>query len=356
MYSIALNTYTQTIVVPFPPWYVNTHITICIEPPPDINKNNLANNNGILLHHLTQNYKDTLYIYTDGSKVTSPKRSTAAAYYVWQSSQVASWKLPDDSTILTAELYAIQQAIKYAIKTKMDVIILTDSRTGLTMIRGYREIKHYRGIINDIISLSNTLRDLDIKLTLQWIPGHSNISGNEMADKIAHATHNFEKTIDKPYELEEVTSKIKDVLGNHHAEKWHIRARISRYGQLFNTFFTTDCVTSCNRKIDKLLIRLRTGHIGLNEHLFKLKLSTTQFCPNCTTQLPENVEHFLLHCPSFLSARDTLHQALLLHSINTFDLNTLLGGGNYSKFQQLCIRRNLFKYILKTRQLNRLLH
>jgi len=59
-----------------------------------------------------------------------------------------------------------------------------------------------------------------------------------------------------------------------------------------------------------ILFQLRTGHIGLNHHLFcihKLKLLS---CPHCRGIIVQTVKHFLLDCPYYRKERHTLQHKL----------------------------------------------
>ncbi|KAI6118268.1 hypothetical protein F5141DRAFT_1000048, partial [Pisolithus sp. B1] len=52
-------------------------------------------------------------------------------------------------------------------------------------------------------------------------------------------------------------------------------------------------------------VRLRTGHIGLNKHLFRIKKVDS---PACRCGFPqESVGHYLTVCPLYNRARHNLH-------------------------------------------------
>jgi hypothetical protein len=53
-----------------------------------------------------------------------------------------------------------------------------------------------------------------------------------------------------------------------------------------------------------ILTQLRTGHIGLNAHLFRFHLAPSPDCALCF--VPETVSHFLLACPLYHRARRAL--------------------------------------------------
>ncbi|EIN10251.1 hypothetical protein PUNSTDRAFT_27365, partial [Punctularia strigosozonata HHB-11173 SS5] len=57
------------------------------------------------------------------------------------------------------------------------------------------------------------------------------------------------------------------------------------------------------------LIQLRSGHIGLNKHLHRIKKSPMPICPHCRTY-PETVSHFLTQCSEYREPRRKLRAEL----------------------------------------------
>jgi hypothetical protein len=68
-------------------------------------------------------------------------------------------------------------------------------------------------------------------------------------------------------------------------------------------------------------MQLRTGHIGLNQHLFRICKAESPSCPHCQGITVETVKHYLLDCPFYRKERHTL-QSKLCH--NTHSLSFLL--------------------------------
>lgn len=69
-----------------------------------------------------------------------------------------------------------------------------------------------------------------------------------------------------------------------------------------------------------LLVQLRSGHIPLNRHLFRLGKVDTARCPTCGTE-DETVLHYLLRCPTWRRARAPLRRAF---SPSNLQMRTLL--------------------------------
>ena len=65
----------------------------------------------------------------------------------------------------------------------MNIVIFTDSMSTLKAL--FNLEFSYPGIESLALTVNNLLTSYDVQLTLQWIPGHCDLSGNEKADKLA---------------------------------------------------------------------------------------------------------------------------------------------------------------------------
>ena len=120
-------------------------------------------------------YSNAMKIYTDGS-VNKEKVGIG----IYNEGFQTSTRLPDNLSIFTAEAYAILEAITQGLKQKRkDIIILTDSMSCL------KAIKSMSGNHPIITRISNMLYYSRRKIVLCWIPSHTGITGNDLADKRA---------------------------------------------------------------------------------------------------------------------------------------------------------------------------
>ena len=76
-------------------------------------------------------------------------------------------------------------------------------------------------MIEDILNILKEIKN-NVKIGLKWIKGHSNIKGNDMADKLARKA--IKLTIPKiilPITLEEIKIKARDISLKNWQSRWN---------------------------------------------------------------------------------------------------------------------------------------
>ena len=125
--------------------------------------------------------KDYEPIYTDGSR----KDDKAAAAAV-KGEHIYTERLPDRSSIFSAELHAVFLAMDH-IETsrKRKFVIFSDSMSCLQAISG----KDWKNpLVQKVLErLHNLQKELSKSVIFCWIPSHVGIKGNEAADTAAKA-------------------------------------------------------------------------------------------------------------------------------------------------------------------------
>ena len=69
-------------------------------------------------------------------------------------------------------------------------------------------------------------------------------------------------------------------------------------------------VKGLDQRQASLLSQLRTGHIGLNRHLFQIRKVESPVCMHCRGITVETVKHVLLDCPFYRRERHVLQLKL----------------------------------------------
>ena len=145
-------------------------------------------------HLIKQNFQelqsrlsDYQHIYTDGSKVED---KVGCAYI--SGSHHEKIRLPDGSSIFTAESKAIDMALDYVMNNSLDnkFVIFSDS---LSVLKSLNHTSSKNPKIQNLIEKHHELSKTKVFL-LYWLPSHVGIKGNEAADVKAKASpsRNFE--------------------------------------------------------------------------------------------------------------------------------------------------------------------
>ena len=143
--------------------------------------------------------------------------STSAAMAIPIIDHVSSWRISPHISILGAELFAMLQALKWIFKNKNVIkaaVILTDSMSGIQLLKK-RNPKTYLHQVFKLQQLVLIISD-ELPIRIQFIPGHKDIKGNEIADGAAKTAHELELVTKVPLAREEMVSLTK----KHFKLKW----------------------------------------------------------------------------------------------------------------------------------------
>ena len=273
----------------------------------------------ICIEHICENYSAKTAIYTDGS--TSP---TCAEFSVCILSHGVVIARPCSSLLssLTTELMAIAQALSWILENDLpqnNYAILSDCVTALQLINRIH-FKPMNNQLKRIISLSEQAESLEYTVVFVWVPGHSGIHGNELAD--AEARRAAANILQGDPILP--GSDVKAVIRNHCKLAWDELYTSSRNGAHYRYFARSVfsiLPSPSNRLYQRIMFRLRSGHCRLKSHLYKLKCTESPLCTTCRTS--ETVSHFLLHCPKYSFHRRFLIQSCIDADVQ-FSINNLL--------------------------------
>lgn len=134
----------------------------------------------------SEKYDKNHMCFTDGSV-----RDNRAAWAVTsEDNLIKSGRIHDDSTILTAEMRALIEAVKSS--ESYEVVAVTDSLSTCDMLISMNPRN------NNCRYIANELFSTNKRITLMWAPSHKGITGNETADRFAGEAINSE-------ECEEIT-------------------------------------------------------------------------------------------------------------------------------------------------------
>ena len=181
--NIDPNKITQSVIPLYPVWqsdFIDVSFKLSTydkkSTPPALFKS-------LFLSEVLPEYKDYVHIYTDGSK----QDEKAACSYSVNGRCMYSLRLSNDSSIFTAEIEAINRAIRF-IKAKdfKQVVIFCDSKSVLQCI-DHQETRNPR-MLDLLDELQCQIREPHNRIIkFCWVPSHVDIHGNEVGDTGAKA-------------------------------------------------------------------------------------------------------------------------------------------------------------------------
>ena len=183
------------------------------------------------------------------------------------------------------------------------ICILSDSQAALKALASPRVKQLLVGnCINNLNMLSH-----NNQVKLMWVPGHSDIEGNEQADTLAK---NGAFTVCEipepavPISYCRCRLEVRYWVQKEHAKAWN---HADSYRHTKGVIRTTDKIPSksllkLSRKKLRQVLQILTGHGNLAKHRHKTGKAQTALCPKCQ-EAEETPQHFIGDCPAYLITR-----------------------------------------------------
>lgn len=267
---------------------------------------------------------DAVVWYSDGSKRNN---KTASGIYRTQDEFSANSRVSDDSTIMQAEVHGIKMCASQSLRDQLknrNIIIYSDSQAALLALK--KGTKVSSTVLECHDELNQLARENNVQLF--WVPGHSDIKGNDKADAEANLG------IDKP-EVEQLiktpVSKLKELIKNKEQtifKNLWVKTNKQKYAKNFLEKPTPKRameLLELSRKKLRLAIGIITGHCLFNKFLFRINKSTTDSCRFCLSE-EETMLHFLCDCERiFISRKEILHSEFISHKdLSRFEIEELI--------------------------------
>ena len=245
-------------------------------------------------------------IYTDGSKM---ENGTGSGVFSEFFNIGVSFRLPDYCTVFQAEIYAVLKAceilgtLPFAGK---DIAIYIDSQAAIKSLDAY----HTKSKL--VLQCKQLLLDIgkQCKLTLCWVPGHSNFSGNDAADEFARRGSNMLNVSD--YSVKRPIGSVRFNIDTRCVslanERWNnndLKYKITRALWPYLSKNKTNILVSHRRNILRIIVGIFTGHYFIGHHAIRLGATDIgDICRGCADpNTEESVEHFLGECPALSHIR-----------------------------------------------------
>ncbi|KAB0798115.1 hypothetical protein PPYR_09108 [Photinus pyralis] len=211
-------------------------------------------------------------LYTDASR-----SSSGVACAVVGNDLKHIYKLNDDTSVFTAELYSIKKAIQIIPTLTVNIrkaVICTDSLSSIVAIN---QMYSSNPIIQEIQETITKLKDKSVDIIIIWTPSHCDIQGNEEADFAARDGATSCQLVKTFLLANDLKAKYKNQLKQKWNRHWNLQATVL---QTFEKTINRTTYTHLRRKDEVLLRRLRIGHTNIT-HNYLLNRTDQPICEVC---------------------------------------------------------------------------
>ena len=257
--------------------------------------------------------------FTDGS--VDPTSRTAGAAFVHEEA-TGLYRVPNGASTLQTELVAILKALQYAEDRENNILIHADS------LGAIQAIQHHPpdnvGLITNILATGQRIKENGRQVTINWIPSHTGISGNEAADEAAkEALHLPNINAHIPPSLSSIKKGIQKYIHaapRQELQSWASNGSPSAAWHLTVLERTPALPTNLPRKIRTALHRIRMGY-RCRIQLENAEQHEEQ-CTHCQATTASPLQHYILECPATRRHLNRNHDTAPLVVANT-DLKEL---------------------------------
>ena len=249
---------------------------------------------------------DVITCYTDGSETES---GTGGGFIITNNRNLnvihkSSFKLPDYCNVFQAELTAITEASRFCSENyrSEQIEFFSDSLSSLQSLKGIKFNSKTVLTSHEAISkLASTN-----KVSLNWVPAHSGIWGNEEADTLAKEGTSSTNLLTGYLPLSFVKKAINDKVAQSSQADWirdpHEHTTMMLGPKSHTIISNINKLMINSRSRYRTAVHLITGHLPLNKHLCRIQRAESDICPKCLYDI-EDVSHFLGRCPFYSRLR-----------------------------------------------------
>lgn len=258
------------------------------------------------MEYINTKFPDSdVVLASDGSKTSE---GVGIAFICNSHLTQTGYRVPNITSSYCAENLALLKALQHLNQhhpTCSKPLILSDSRSTLLAINGFQPGSNIPPHFQEIIALISIIKGRGSQLTIQWIPGHSQILANELADRCAKEAglrEEIDRTTLIPHTEMLDSAKVLELQINQQTHQERLRTGGHWTKEIIETPVTAPWYNGkyINIRDINIINRAIIGH-G-NERLFQFRLKFT-YSPNCRycgeEDSEENIKHLLLECRTF---------------------------------------------------------
>ena len=177
-------------------------------------------------------------------------------------------------------------------------MIILDSKSS---IQAVSRLYSKNSLINEI---KGEAYDSTKTCRLCWVPAHRDITGNEMADRLARETIKNSGKLDKPLLRADLESAVRAKTRASWLSRWtFISERLNHFREVTDTLSPLPNTSSENRRWEIRLARLRLGYTRLTHGYRMSQGGERPVCEECTDEARLTVKHILVECQRYSQHR-----------------------------------------------------
>lgn len=259
-----------------------------------------------------------LQLWSDGSRLEDGRVGAAVAWQTpegrWRTQELPMGK---GQEVFDAELLGAYRALELAGKMRQQgpVRVLLDSQAAIARIQ-HLEPGPGQALAIKAHQMARQLRQQGREATIQWVPGHAGVEGNEQADQAAKraASKNPRGGIGElslaytRRALTEARVQAKQCWLQQALVHRNLRAR--RSYRACGGWKQDPTAAAARKEVAGRYYQLKTGHAVVGAYLQQIKAQETAACRWCRHPY-ESVRHLLLECREWRTQRRTFYAALI---------------------------------------------
>ena len=277
--------------------------------------------------------------FTDGSCMENPGPCGAGAIIYHEDKSVELQQpVSKRASILLGELIAIKLVLDHIDTAEFSNLeqlkIFSDSQQSIGILTLNWKTQNYHSVVQEIITKLNLLKRTGLHIQLEWTPGHADIAGNEIADKLAKSA--AKEAQEQDQSTTSIVSKQDIITASKKSakQKWQRQWNNSEKGRTFHKYQKSveniPKLDYPNKYIYSIITGLRSGYTRLNQYKHMIGIIDS---PNCECGHVEDVEHYLLNCQKHEEQREKLRTDFFFLTGNLIlDMDALLMYGEEDQY------------------------
>ncbi|XP_020297733.1 uncharacterized protein LOC109862184 [Pseudomyrmex gracilis] len=255
--------------------------------------------------------------FTDGSRAPGSDGTSPAVGFAVVSKDpelIHYERVSNNSTIFDAEAQGVICALEYLQDFRFAKAVVASDSLSVISCSGSTDPKGVHSpLVYRIKELVMRLRDTEVSVVLMWVPGHSNVRGNEMADRYAkraltlpepHSEGGLDVSSLFPTLRREALDMAKRQLQEEATSKEtaYFQKKPVPLGKPW--FVKVKKKKVLPRPLITLVSRIRSHHTAVNLHLKRKGIVASSECP-CGHPV-QDVNHVFFQCPMYKDHSDKL--------------------------------------------------